>query len=64
MTALAGLIRKEVYHILRDRRTLVVIVANPNLRCALSPDSDFVVATETSSTSDPSRRSGSSIDVA
>ena len=29
MSALAGLLRKEVYHILRDRRTLVVIVAMP-----------------------------------
>jgi ABC-2 type transport system permease protein len=32
MTALAGLLRKEVYHILRDRRTLVVIVALPILQ--------------------------------
>ena len=29
MTALLGLLRKEVYHILRDRRTLTVIVALP-----------------------------------
>ena len=29
MKALLGLLRKEVYHILRDRRTLVVIVALP-----------------------------------
>ena len=35
MTALAGLIRKEVYHILRDRRTLVVIVALPVLQVIL-----------------------------
>ena len=32
MTALLGLLRKEVYHILRDRRTLVVIVALPVLQ--------------------------------
>ena len=32
MTALVGLLRKEVYHILRDRRTLVVIVAMPILQ--------------------------------
>src|SRR3954469_4237027 len=32
MTALAGLLRKEVYHILRDRRTLVVIIALPILQ--------------------------------
>jgi drug efflux transport system permease protein len=32
MNALAGLVRKEVYHILRDRRTLVVIVALPVLQ--------------------------------
>ena len=35
MTALLGLIRKEVYHILRDRRTLVVIVALPALQVIL-----------------------------
>ena len=35
MSALAGLIRKEVYHILRDRRTLVVIVAMPVLQVIL-----------------------------
>jgi len=35
MTALAGLIRKEVYHILRDRRTLVVIIALPALQVIL-----------------------------
>jgi ABC-2 type transport system permease protein len=29
MTALLGLLRKEVYHIIRDRRTLVVIIALP-----------------------------------
>jgi ABC-2 type transport system permease protein len=29
MTALAGLLRKEIFHILRDRRTLLVIVAMP-----------------------------------
>jgi ABC-2 type transport system permease protein len=32
MTALLGLLRKEVYHILRDRRTLVVIIAMPVLQ--------------------------------
>ena len=32
MKALLGLLRKEVYHILRDRRTLVVIVALPILQ--------------------------------
>jgi ABC-2 type transport system permease protein len=32
MTALLGLLRKEVYHILRDRRTLIVIVALPILQ--------------------------------
>lgn len=32
MTALIGLLRKEVYHILRDRRTLVVIVVLPILQ--------------------------------
>jgi drug efflux transport system permease protein len=33
--ALAGLLRKEVYHILRDRRTLVVIIALPVLQVIL-----------------------------
>ena len=32
MTALLGLLRKEVYHIIRDRRTLVVIIAMPILQ--------------------------------
>ena len=32
MSALLGLLRKEMYHILRDRRTLVVIVALPALQ--------------------------------
>ncbi len=32
MTALLGLLRKEVLHILRDRRTLIVIVALPVLQ--------------------------------
>jgi ABC-2 type transport system permease protein len=32
MTALLGLLRKEAYHILRDRRTLVVIIALPVLQ--------------------------------
>ena len=32
MKALLGLLRKEVYHILRDRRTLIVIVAMPALQ--------------------------------
>jgi ABC-2 type transport system permease protein len=35
MKALAGLLRKEVYHILRDRRTLVVIIALPVLQVIL-----------------------------
>ena len=35
MTALAGLIRKEILHILRDRRTLVVIVALPIVQVIL-----------------------------
>ena len=32
MSALLGLLRKEMYHILRDRRTLIVIVALPILQ--------------------------------
>ena len=35
MSALAGLVRKEVYHILRDRRTLLVIIAMPVLQVIL-----------------------------
>jgi ABC-2 type transport system permease protein len=35
MKALSGLMRKEVYHILRDRRTLVVIVLLPILQVIL-----------------------------
>jgi ABC-2 type transport system permease protein len=35
MTALLGLLRKEVYHILRDRRTLVVIIALPVLQVVM-----------------------------
>src|SRR4029079_9700619 len=35
MSALAGLVRKEVFHILRDRRTLVVIVAMPIVQVIL-----------------------------
>ena len=35
MTALVGLLRKEVYHILRDRRTLVVILALPIMQVVL-----------------------------
>jgi len=35
MTALLGLIRKEVFHILRDRRTLVVIIALPIVQVVL-----------------------------
>ncbi len=35
MTALVGLMRKEVYHILRDRRTLIVIVALPIVQVIL-----------------------------
>jgi ABC-2 type transport system permease protein len=33
--ALAGLLRKEVYHILRDRRTLVVIIVMPILQVVI-----------------------------
>ena len=36
--------------------TSVVMVVKPNLRWALSPDSAFVVATDTSSTPELSRR--------
>jgi len=35
MTALAGLIRKEIFHIIRDRRTLVVIIAMPIVQVIL-----------------------------
>ncbi len=35
MKALAGLLRKEVFHILRDRRTLVVIIALPILQVVM-----------------------------
>src|SRR5258708_33207222 len=35
MSALAGLLRKEAFHILRDRRTLVVIIALPILQVIL-----------------------------
>jgi ABC-2 type transport system permease protein len=35
MKALRGLLRKEVYHILRDRRTLVVIIALPILQVVI-----------------------------
>ena len=35
MTALAGLLRKEVFHILRDRRTLVVILLMPVVQVIL-----------------------------
>src|SRR3954471_21283753 len=35
MKALLGLLRKEVYHIVRDRRTLVVIVALPVLQVVI-----------------------------
>ena len=35
MTALLGLIRKEIFHILRDRRTLVVIIALPIVQVIL-----------------------------
>jgi ABC-2 type transport system permease protein len=35
VTALVGLLRKEVYHILRDRRTLVVILALPIVQVVL-----------------------------
>ena len=47
MTALLGLLRKEVYHILRDRRTLVVIIGLPVLQViifgyAIRTDVDLV----------------------
>jgi len=47
MKALVGLLRKEVYHIVRDRRTLVVIIALPILQVvifgyAISTDVDHV----------------------
>ena len=47
MKALIGLLRKEVFHILRDRRTLVVIIALPVLQVvlfgyAISTDVDHV----------------------
>jgi len=35
MSALAGLVRKEVYHVLRDRRTLVVLVLLPAIQVVL-----------------------------
>jgi drug efflux transport system permease protein len=35
MKALAGLLRKEIFHILRDRRTLIVIIAMPVLQVVL-----------------------------
>ena len=35
MKALLGLLRKEVYHILRDRRTLVVIIALPVIQVVI-----------------------------
>jgi len=35
VTALAGLIKKEIFHILRDRRTLVVIIALPIVQVIL-----------------------------
>ncbi len=35
MTSLAGLLRKEILHILRDRRTLIVIVALPVLKVVI-----------------------------
>ena len=35
MRALGGLLRKEVYHILRDRRTLAVIVLMPVVQVVL-----------------------------
>jgi ABC-2 type transport system permease protein len=35
MKALSGLLRKEIYHILRDRRTLIVILALPVVQVVL-----------------------------
>ena len=35
MTALMGLLRKEGYHILRDRRTLTVLIVLPVLQVVL-----------------------------
>src|SRR5436853_4554051 len=35
MSALQGLLRKEVYHILRDRRTLVVVIMLPVVQVIL-----------------------------
>src|SRR5438105_15779641 len=35
MSALRGLLRKEIYHILRDRRTLAVVIMLPVLQVIL-----------------------------
>src|SRR5215212_5466097 len=35
MSALLGLLRKEVYHIIRDRRTLAVIIVLPVLQVVI-----------------------------
>ena len=35
MNALVGLLRKEIYHILRDRRTLVVLILLPIVQVIL-----------------------------
>src|SRR5438034_11551998 len=35
MSALKGLLRKEIYHILRDRRTLVVVIMLPVIQVIL-----------------------------
>ena len=35
MKALVGLLRKEIYHILRDRRTLVVLILLPIVQVIL-----------------------------
>ena len=58
MTALLGLLRKEVYHILRDRRTLIVIVALPVLQViifgyAIRTDVDHVRLAIVDPTPDP-----------
>jgi ABC-2 type transport system permease protein len=58
VTALLGLLRKEVYHILRDRRTLIVIVALPVLQViifgyAIRTDVDHVRLAIVDPTPDP-----------
>jgi ABC-2 type transport system permease protein len=58
VSALVGLVRKEVYHILRDRRTLVVIMALPVLQVilfgyAIRTDVDHVRLAIVDSSPDP-----------